>query len=146
MSVQPVPDGYSAVTPMVIVTGADSFNDFISAAFGAQPRGAVFRMPDGSIAHSEFTIAGAPLMVSDATDDYPANTCGLHLYVADVDSTFAAAIAAGATEKSPPTDQFYGDRSASVIDPFGNTWSMAQHIEDITDEMMAERMAQVFGG
>ena len=146
MTVHSRPDGYSAVTPMVIVDGADAFNSFIVAAFGAQPRGGVFRMPDGTVVHSESTIDGAALMVSDASEDYPATTLGLHLYVSDVDATFAAAVAAGATVKREPEDQFYGDRSATVVDPFGNTWSMAQQIEDVTDEMMAERMKEMFGG
>ncbi len=146
MTVQARPDGYSTVTPMVIVAGADRFNEFIAAAFGAQPHGAVFRMPDGTVAHSESSIDGAVIMVSDATDDFPANTCGLHLYITDVDATFAGAVAAGATVKREPEDQFYGDRSATVVDPFGNTWSLAQHIEDVTDDMMADRMTEMFGG
>lgn len=146
MTVSPIPDGYTAVTPMVIVAGADRFLEFVAAAFGAEPHGAVFRMPDGTIAHSEVTIDGAVIMVADATEEYPATVSGSHLYVPDVDARFAAAVAAGATVKEEPTDQFYGDRSGSVIDPFGNLWSLAQHIEHITDEVMAERMKQMFGG
>ncbi len=126
MTVSPVPEGYTAVTPMVIVAGADRFKEFLASAFAAQPRGAVFRMPDGSVAHSETTIDGAVVMVADATPEFPANTCGIHLYVSDVDAVFAAAVAAGAEVKSEPADQFYGDRSATVIDPFGNRLSFCQ--------------------
>lgn len=145
MSDEPLREGYSAITPMVIVVGADDFHEFIGAAFGAEPRGPVFRMPDGRIAHSEATIGDAVLMVADATDEFPANSCGLHLYVADIDAVFAAAVAAGATVKSPPEDQFYGDRSAVVVDPFGNSWSMAQHLEDVSDDEMSRRISEMFG-
>lgn len=139
------PHDYRAVTPVLIARDAQRLLDFLAAAFGAELRGDVFRMPDGTIAHSEVQIEGSIVMVSDASGEYPPLTGGVHLYVPDVDAVFASAVAAGATVKQAPADQFYGDRSAVVHDPAGNMWSLASHVEDVSDEEMGRRVRDLVG-
>lgn len=140
-----VPHTYRAVSPILIADDAQGLLDFLTAAFGAELRGDVFRMPDGSIGHSEVLIEGSIVMVADASDEYPALTSGVHLYVPDVDAVFAAAVAAGATVKRAPADEFYGDRSAIVHDPAGNMWSLATHVEDVSDEELSRRVRELVG-
>lgn len=142
---EPVPHTYRAITPILIAPGAQRLIDFMAAAFGAQVRGDVFRMPDATIGHAEVEIEGSLVMVSDASAEYPALTTGIHLYVPDVDATFAAAVAAGASVKQEPADQFYGDRSAIVHDPAGNMWSLATHVEDVSDQEMGDRVRTLVG-
>jgi PhnB protein len=139
MAVQPVPDGYHAVTPMLIVDGAARVIDFMKSAFGAEQR-MLMPMPDGKVAHAELLVGGSCVMLADASPEWPAVPGGIHLYVGDVDATYQRALAAGATSRMAPQDQFYGDRSASVVDPAGNLWSIATHVEDVSDEEMMKRM------
>jgi uncharacterized glyoxalase superfamily protein PhnB len=143
MAVKPIPDGYHSVTPMLITDRASSLIDFMKQAFGAEQRMLMPGAEEGSVAHAELTIGGSALMVSDATPQYPPNQNGIHLYVEDVDAVFQKAVAAGATAVMAPADQFYGDRSATVRDGHGNLWSIATHIEDVSDEEMARRMANM---
>ena len=140
MPTKPVPDDYGAVTSMLIVDGAAQLIEFMEKAFGAAQR-LRMPMPDGKVAHAELTIGGEVVMVADATPEYPPLAAGIHLYVENVDSVYAQAIAAGATKVMAPTDQFYGDRSATVRDGFGNLWSIATHTEDVSEAEMMRRMA-----
>jgi uncharacterized glyoxalase superfamily protein PhnB len=140
MAINAIPDGYHSVTPMLVVEGAGRLIDFLKQAFGAEQR-FLMPMPDGSIGHAELTIGDSVVMVSDATPEWPAVSCSVHLYVQDVDTTHKRAIEAGATSKMEPEDRFYGDRAAAVQDPLGNLWSLATHIEDVSDEEMERRMA-----
>ena len=136
-----IPDGYSAVTPYLIVEDAAGFLGFLADAFGAVER---MRMPmgEGLIGHAEVEIGGAPVMLSDAAPpDFPVSSAQLHLYVADVDAAYAQAVNAGATSVAEPADQFYGDRSARVSDPSGNVWTIACPVEDIHLDEMSRRMA-----
>ena len=145
MAVKPIPDGYPRVTPVLVVEGAGKLLDFMKAAFGAQER---MRMPtpDGKVAHAEVSIGDSVIMVADATPQFAPAQGNIHLYVEGVDDVFKRALAAGAKSEMEPADQFYGDRSGSVRDQFGNLWSIATHIEDVSDEEMMKRMAAMGPG
>lgn len=147
MAVKSIPDGYTAVTPYLYVRCSAEAIDFYTKAFGATE---VLRMPtpDGRIGHAEIDIRGAKVMMADENPQW-GNKCpttlggssgGYCLYVDDADAVFGQAVAAGATVKMPVKDQFYGDRSGSVIDPFGHLWTIATHKEDLTPEQLQERM------
>ena len=135
--VKPIPDGYTAITPYLVVDDAAALLGFLTDAFGATERMRL-AMPQGGIGHAEVEIDGAVLMLSDADPpDFPASATKIHLYVADVDSAYAQAVRAGATSVAEPADQFYGDRAARLIDPSGNHWTIASHVEDVDmDEVM----------
>ena len=141
MPVKPIPDGYHSVTPMLIADRASGLIEFMKQAFGAQERMLMPGPEAGSVAHAELLIGGSALMVSDSTEQYPPNQNGVHLYVEDVDAVYQKALGAGAKPIMAPMDQFYGDRSATVRDSFGNVWSIATHIEDVSEEEMMRRMA-----
>ena len=136
-----IPDGYSAVTPYLIVEDAAQFLGFLANAFGAVER---MRIPmgEGLIGHAEVEIGGAPVMLSDAAPpDFPVSSAQIHLYVEDVDAAYAQAVNAGATSKAEPADQFYGDRTARVSDPAGNAWTIACPVEDVQMDEQSQRMA-----
>ena len=144
--VQPVPDSYPQVTPYLCVDGAQAAIEFYGTVFGAKER---MRLdgPDGRIGHAELEIGRGLIMLADEFPEMnfrsPVSLGGspvtVSLYVEDVDQVFARAIAAGATEERPLEDQFYGDRSAGFIDPFGHRWSVATHVEDVSPEEMERR-------
>ncbi|MEA2474192.1 MAG: PhnB protein [Thermoleophilaceae bacterium] len=146
--VKPIPDGYPQVTPYLIVDGADAAIRFYSEAFGATER---MRMggPDGKVGHAELDIGDGLVMLADEHPESNAQgprTIGgtpvlISLYVEDVDAVFKAALDAGATEKRPLENQFYGDRTAAIEDPFGHHWHLATHVEDIAPEEMQKRAA-----
>jgi PhnB protein len=140
MPVKPIPDGYHTVTPVLVVEGAGRLIEFMTSAFGARERMRM-PMPDGTVAHAEVEIGDSPLMVADATAEFPAGHAMVHLYVEDTDAVYARAVEAGAATVRPPEDQFYGDRSATVRDPFGNQWSIATHVEDVSEEELQRRLA-----
>ena len=142
MSVKAIPDGYSSVTPFLTVDGAARLIDFMQTAFGAEERMRM-PMPDGSVAHAELTVGDSVIMVADATPEFPAMPGSIHLYVQDCDATYGKALAAGAQSHMEPADQFYGDRSANIVDSLGNRWSIATHIEDVSEEDMMKRMAEM---
>ncbi|MXY88053.1 MAG: VOC family protein [Dehalococcoidia bacterium] len=138
--VKPVPDDYTAITPYLVAEDAPRLLDFLAEGFGAVERMRM-PMPDGSIAHAEVEIGGAPVMLGSANaPDFPPLAAQIHLYVEDVDAVYAQAVSAGATPVAEPEDQFYGDRIARVLDTAGNHWSIATHIADVTEEEMAQAM------
>ena len=152
MPVDPIPSDYPTLTPYLAVDGAERAIAFYGAVFGASER---MRLPGakGGIGHAELQIGQSILMLADPWPEGhfgppqgPGHSHALHLYVADVDAVFARAIAAGATELRPVADQFYGDRSGMLRDPFGHVWSLASHIEDVSQEEMARRMAALGPG
>lgn len=145
------PDGYSLLCPALAVDGAAAAIDFYVTVFGAEER---MRMdgPDGSIAHAELQLGEVVLMLSDpfaelewAAPHGSSHSAALNLYVPDCDATVAMAQEHGATVLQEPADQFYGDRSATLVDPFGHRWSVMTHIEDVPPEEMARRM-EAMGG
>ena len=120
-----IPDGYTAITPYLLVEGAAGFIEFLADAFNAVERQRV-PMPQGGIGHAEVEIGGAVLMVADAfPPEFPATKSLIHLYVGDVDGIHAQAVKAGATSLAEPSDEEYGDRMAHVLDPCGNHWIIA---------------------
>ena len=137
--VKPIPDGYHAVTPYLIVDGAAAAIDFYARAFGARE---LFRMgkPGEKIGHAEMQVGDSRVMLADEFPEMGArgpksiggSPVHLLLYVEDCDAVFNRAVAAGATVKRPLKDQFYGDRSGSVDDPFGHSWTIATHKEDLS--------------
>lgn len=146
--VNPIPDGYTSVTPYLICDDASAAIEFYRRAFGALEL-VRMPMPDGKVAHAEMQVGNARIMLSDESPEWGTksprtlggSSSGIVLYVDDADAVTAAAIAAGATVKRPIQDQFYGDRSASVTDPFGHEWNISTHIEDVSEEEMQRRMA-----
>jgi uncharacterized glyoxalase superfamily protein PhnB len=102
-----------------------------------------FRMntPDGSVSHAEVRIGDSVVMVGEAGAAWPARPSALNLYVPDVDATYRAAVAAGGTSQDEPADQFYGDRRATVVDPAGNQWFIATHVEDVPPDELERRAA-----
>jgi PhnB protein len=140
MAVKPIPDGYHTVTPYMIVEGGQKVIDFAKQAFGAKER---FLMPGegGSVMHAELEIGDSVVMIADATPQWKANNSMLYLYVEDCDAVYQRALAAGGQSVMEPKDQFYGDRSAGVLDPAGNYWGMATHIEDVSPEELEKRSA-----
>ena len=140
MAVKAIPEGYHAVTPYLMVTDAGRLIDFLKQAFGAVETERVAR-PDGGVMHAEVRIGDSAVMMGEPPGG-PAKPAALYLYVADVDATYARALAVGATAMSPPTDQFYGDRSAGIADPAGNTWWIATHVEDVPKDELARRAAE----
>ena len=150
--VKPIPDGYTAVTPYLTVQNAASAIDFYKKAFGAEE---ALRMntPDGKVMHAEMRIGGAVIMLHDEMPEWKAlspQTIGdtasrIMLYVNDVDAVFRRAVEAGATATMEVADQFYGDRCGSLKDPFGHKWTVATHIEDVSDDEVRRRAAKMFG-
>ncbi|HVZ09489.1 VOC family protein [Rhodopila sp.] len=150
MAVSPVPAGYHSITPYLVVNGATKALDWYREVFGARE---VMRLdaPGGRIGHAEFQIADSRLMIADENPDCDArgpaafggSPITLLLYVPDVDAVFAKATAAGAEVKRPPADMFYGDRSATVVDPFGHSWHISTHIEDVSEDEIKRRLAKM---
>lgn len=151
-SVKPIPDGYHAVTPYLICKGAARAIEFYTKAFGATE---LMRIQAGEdkLGHAEIRIGDCVIMLADEHPEMGAvspqslggTPVGLMLYVPDVDVVFARAVAAGAKVERPVADQFYGDRTGGVIDPFGHKWYIATHVEDLTPEEIGRR-AQQRGG
>jgi PhnB protein len=146
MAVKPIPEGYHTATPYLAVDDAAEAIEYYKKAFGAKER---VRMdaPEGKIGHAELEIGDSLVMLSDpfpqATTRTPKELGGtsasVFLYVEDVDAVVKQAIEAGATITMEVADQFWGDRFGSLTDPFGHSWSIATHVEDVPPEEMAER-------
>jgi PhnB protein len=145
-SVKAIPEGYSSVTPYLIINNASKAIDFYKSAFEAKE---LFRMQgeDGKIKHAEIQIGDSRIMLAD---DFPEmNVLGpqsagrtpvlIHLYVDNVDHVFNQAVKSGATIVRELSNAFYGDRIGCLTDPFGHSWSVATHIEDLSPEEIAER-------
>lgn len=147
MPVKPIPDGFHSVTPYLYVSNSAAAIDFYVRAFNARE---VYRltMPGGAIGHAEVRMGDSHIMLADESPDWGnkgpgllgGTTVGLCLYVEDVDALFAQAIAAGAVQVRPVADQFYGDRSGTVVDPFGHVWTLATHREDLTPAEIQARL------
>ena len=150
MTVKATPAGYHSVTPYLCIRGAAKALDFYARAFGAKEK---FRLPMGErIGHAEILIGDSHVMLADEMDDhrspqsYGGTPVSLMIYTDDVDAMFKRAIAAGATQKRPVENQFYGDRTGVLVDPFGHVWSIATHVEDVSEEENGRRMAAMSQG
>jgi PhnB protein len=150
--VKPIPDGYHSLTPYLIVDGAAEAMEYYKKAFGATE---LFRMEhEGKIGHAEMKIGDSPFMLSDGHAEmgykgpkaYGGTPVSLMIYVDDVDTVYPQAIAAGGTELKPLQDQFYGDRSGTLTDPYGHVWTVATHKEDVTPEEIDKRLAAMAAG
>jgi PhnB protein len=148
--VKHIPEGYNSITPYLVIKGAAEAIDYYKKVFGATE---VMRMPDpsGRIGHAELKIGDSHIMLADENPDMGyrgpltsgSSPVSLLLYVEDVDSIVENAVAAGAKILKPVQDQFYGDRSGFIQDPFGHLWGVATHKEDVSPQEMEERMKKI---
>jgi PhnB protein len=147
MAVKPIPEGYHTVTPYLIVRDAAGAIAFYQKAFGARE---LMRMADpssGKVGHAEIQIGDSPIMLADEHPDMGYRSphalggtpVSIALYVEDVDAVFNRAVAAGAKATRPVKDQFYGDRSGTLTDPYGHVWTIGTHKEDVAPDEMERR-------
>jgi PhnB protein len=152
MAVKAIPEGYGTVTPYIVVREAGKAIDFYKKAFGAEE---VFRMPgpDGkSVAHAEIRIGNSMVMLSDENPEWGTKSpltlggtpVSLFIYSPDVDAAFKRAVDAGCSAEMPPADMFWGDRFSKVKDPFGHSWQIATHKEDVPMEEMEKRAKEFY--
>ena len=148
MAVNYIPAGYHPVTPYLIVNRASEAIEFYKKAFGATE---VMRFEeDGILGHAEIEIAGCRIMLGEEVPEWGnkspltlgGSPGGLHIYVKDVDQAFAQALNMGARQDHPVSDQFYGDRSGNLIDPFGHRWTLATHQEDVSPDELQRRFRE----
>jgi len=143
-----IPKGYNTITPYLVVKGASQAIDYYKKVFGASE---VFRMdtPDGKVAHAELQIGDSRIMLSDENPQMGqghasaatigASPVSLYVYLPDVDKVVDRAVAAGAKTLKPVQDQFYGDRTGFIQDPFGHLWGLATHVEDVAPQELEAR-------
>ncbi len=151
-SMKPIPDGYHAITPYLCVGEAAKAIEFYEKAFGAREL-CRMPMPDGRIGHAELEIGDSKIMLADEFPEMefksPKSLGGtpvtLHFYVEKVDDVFQRAVAAGAKVRRPLKNEFYGDRSGYLEDPFGHVWILSTHIEDLTPEEIQHRSSEAMG-
>lgn len=151
--VNPIPAGYHSLTSYLLIRNAAAAIEFYRSVFDAQE---IMRLVDGEgrVSHAELQIGTSRLMLADEHPEMEflgpqsrgGATSSLLLYVPNVDEVFSKALAAGARELRPLVDQFYGDRSGTIEDPFGHVWSIATHIEDISQAEMEARFREMFEG
>jgi PhnB protein len=149
--VQPIPEGYHAVTPYLYVRNGNAALDYYKKGLGATE---LMRMPgpEGKIMHAELQLGDSRIMLSDETPErgqrspqtLGGSPMGIHLYVENVDTVVKRAVDAGAKLLSPVQDQFYGDRSGQIEDPFGHTWFISTHTEEVSPDEMKKRMEKAF--
>jgi PhnB protein len=147
-NVKPIPDGYHSVTPYLYVRGAIAAIDYYKKVFGATE---LMRMPgpEGRIMHAEIKIGDSIVMLADENPPHGimspltigGYSAGMLVYVENVDAVIQKAVESGAKPLRPLQNQFYGDRTGSVLDPFGHMWTIATHVEDVTQEELHKRMA-----
>jgi PhnB protein len=147
------PEGYHTLTPYLAIKGAAQAIEFYKKAFGAKEVGRI-AMADGTIGHAEIEIGDSKIMLSEESTEWGNKSPGtlggspvvLCLYVKDVDKVFAQALAAGANVQGGMTvkDQFYGDRTGSLIDPFGHKWTIMTRTEDVSFREMQKRANAMF--
>jgi PhnB protein len=147
--VKPIPDGYHSVTPYLFIKGAADAIDYYKNVFGAKER---MRMPgpNGRVMHAELQIGDSVVMLADENLEIGAKSpktlggtsSSLHIYFENVDNIAEKAVSSGAKLVRPVKDEFYGDRTGTIVDPFGHMWSIATHIEDVSPEEMKKRMSQ----
>jgi len=147
-----IPEGYNSVTPYLIIKDASQAIEYYKRVFGAN---VIVRMdgPNGTVGHAELQIGNSKIMLADENPSMgqghtSAATMGgspvsLYLYLPDVDKVFNRAVSEGAKVLKPVQDQFYGDRSGFLQDPFGHLWGIATHVEDVSPEELNERMKKM---
>jgi len=150
---KPIPEGYHSLTFYLIIKGADKAIDYYKKAFGAKEIGRL-TMPGGTIGHAELQVGDSRIMLAEEMPEWGHKSpqtlggtpVGLCLYVENVDEVFKRAVDAGGKvdQNMEVKDQFYGDRSGTLIDPFGHKWTIATHIEDLSWEEMQKRSDAMF--
>jgi PhnB protein len=151
--VKAIPEGHRTVTPYLAIKNAARALEFYEKAFGATVRYKLL-MPDGRVGHAEITLGDSIVMLADEFPEYGGKApealggspVSIHLYVEDVDAFFKRALAAGARERKHVEDQFYGDRSGQLEDPFGHLWWVATHKEDVAPDELQKRVRSMFAG
>ncbi|MDX6617380.1 MAG: PhnB protein [Solirubrobacterales bacterium] len=151
--VKPIPEGIHTITPHIVVGDAAEASDWYAKAFGAEERSRI-PLPGGKVMTVELWIGDSPVMVAGEFPDMgivsPLRIGGtatvLHIYTDDVDAAWERAIAAGAEERTPLGDMFWGDRHGQLTDPFGHRWNLAQHIRDVPPEEITAAAAEAFAG
>lgn len=151
--VKPIPEGWNTLTPHLVCAGASDAIAFYEKAFGAVELNRL-EGPGGKIMNAALRIGDSVVMLVDEAPEWqsfgPKTLKGspvtLHLFVPDIDASFAQAVAAGATPTMPPAEMFWGDRYGQVQDPFGHNWSIATRQHDLTEAQIKERMATMFSG
>jgi len=146
MTTQPIPEGYHTLTTYLTMENAAEAIDYYKGVFGAKER-VRMEAPDGKIGHAELEIGDSLLMLSDAfpgatsrpPTELGGTTAGAFMYVEDVDAVVKRAVESGATITMEIADQFWGDRFGTITDPFGHSWSIATHVEDVPADEIAER-------
>ena len=139
--VQPIPSQYSSVIPSFRVARCGQAVEFLQQLFGAKVKDR-YEGPNGEVVHAELRIGDTTVMCGEA-QGADVKTLAASVYVKDCDGTFEKAVSLGANAKQPPADQFYGDRSGRIVDPFGNEWVIATHVEDVSRREMLRRMQQM---
>ncbi|MFO0947804.1 MAG: VOC family protein [Planctomycetota bacterium] len=138
MAIDPVPKGYHTVTPYFLVEGAAKFIEFLEKAFDAKIVNKMAR-PDGAVMHADLLIGDSHVMMGEANDEWPPLKNSIYLYLPVCDAFYDKAVAAGASTIYAPRTEFYGDRVAGIQDPFGNTWWISTHVEDVSEEEIHRR-------
>ncbi|MBL4656110.1 MAG: VOC family protein [Bacteroidia bacterium] len=142
MSVKKQPDGYQTAIPFLVVKDVDEVLEFTKKVFNAEEIEKITK-PDGSVMHAEVRIGDSVVMIGPAHGDKEPITGMIYIYVEDTNATYQKAIDVGATSLMEPADQFYGDRYAGVKDSQGNTWWIATHIEDVSQEEIQKRSVEM---
>ena len=150
-SVKPIPEGHRTVAPYLAIKNAAGALEFYKKAFGAVETYKLI-IPDGRVGHAEIRLGDSLIMLSDefpefggkAPEALGGSPVSIHLYVDDVDAFFKRALAVGAHELKPIANQFYGDRSGQLQDPFGHLWWVATHREDVEPDEMQKRVRALF--
>jgi PhnB protein len=139
MSVNPIPAGFHTIAPNIIVKSVDAVVSFYKRAFGAEE---ILRlsMPDGKVVHCELKFGDSRLNLGESMEGWPEHTLLAQIFVADSDAIFAQAVKAGAEVLSPMADMFFGSREGRVLDPFGSTWTISTHKENVSVEEMQRRL------
>ena len=148
--VNPIPEGFTAVSPHLVIAGVKEAIEFYKKAFGAKEH-VRLAAPDGKIMHAELEMFGCRVMLAEESPEWGSlgpktlkgSPVSIHLYVADVDAVFDRATKAGAKATMPVSDQFWGDRYGTLEDPFGHRWGVATHMREVSPEEMDEAMRKM---
>ena len=144
MKTTTIPAGYHTVTPYLTVSGAAALIDFLKEAFAAHEKER-FTQPDGTIGHAEVIVGDSVIMLGEPKKDCQPMAGAFYLYVDEVDTVYRRALAAGATSAMEPANQFWGDRTATVHDRFGNIWHLATRVEEVSQQEIERRIAAMAG-
>lgn len=144
MKTNTIPTGYHTVTPYLTVAGASGLIEFLKQAFAAREKERITQ-PDGTIGHAEVIVGDSVIMLGEPKGECKPMGGSFYLYMEEVDTVYQRALAAGASSAMAPADQFWGDRTATVHDRFGNIWHLATRVEEVSPEELQRRIAAMAG-